>query len=154
MHSHDILKSDIYQNMKIYTQHGNTSCYEHCLRVAFLALLLAIWIEKRFHKKFNHRDIVRAALLHDFFLYDWHTYKKFEIKELLHLTQMHGFTHPQIALNNAKKHFDINKYQEDIILHHMWPLTIKPPKYNQSYIIILIDKYCSIIEMINNKKRP
>ena len=35
--------------------------------------------------------------------------QKFEIKELLHLTQMHGFTHPQIALNNAKKHLTFVK---------------------------------------------
>ncbi len=33
------------------------------------------------------------------------------------------------------------------ILKHMWPLTIVPPKYKESYIVAGIDKYCALMEI-------
>ena len=29
----------------------------------------------------------------------------------------------------------------------MWPLTITPPKYPESYVVTMMDKYCAAIEM-------
>lgn len=152
-YANNILKDPIYAQMKTYIQHGNTTCYKHCLHVAFYSFLFALWIEKKFNVTLDKEEIIKAGLLHDFFLYDWHTYKKFQMRELLHLTQMHGFTHPSRALENAEKYFPVSDIEADMITHHMWPLTIKLPKYKQSYIIIIIDKYCTIHEMIENKKK-
>lgn len=28
----------------------------------------------------------------------------------------------------------------------MWPLTITPPKYREAYVIVMFDKYCSLME--------
>jgi uncharacterized protein len=55
----------------------------------------------------------------------------------------HGFAHPKIALKNAKKHFVVNKKEEDIIVKHMWPITIVPPRYMESYIVTFADKVLS-----------
>ena len=56
-------------------------------------------------------------------------------------------THPKIALNNAKQHFEIGKREEDMIVKHMWPLTLKFPKYAESYVIVCIDKYTAMLEI-------
>ena len=31
----------------------------------------------------------------------------------------------------------------------MWPVTKKFPKYRESYIIVLVDKYCAILEFFS-----
>ena len=59
---------------------------------------------------------------------------------------MHGLRHPGIALKNAKKHFDLTFIEYDIISHHMWPLTLSPPRSKEAYIVSLIDKWCSLRE--------
>ena len=55
--------------------------------------------------------------------------------------------HPQVALDNAKQNFAISKREEDMIVKHMWPLTIKFPKYAESYVIVMIDKYTAALEI-------
>ena len=47
----------------------------------------------------------------------------------------HGFTHPRRALRNAEREFQLSGLERDMILRHMWPLTIIPPKYRESYVI-------------------
>ncbi|MEE1504614.1 MAG: hypothetical protein UGF89_10270, partial [Acutalibacteraceae bacterium] len=42
----------------------------------------------------------------------------------------------------------LNKKEEDIIKKHMWPLTVIPPKYLESFVVTSMDKYCATIEMI------
>src|SRR5574344_2205733 len=103
--------------MKNYIHHGNTSCYEHCISVAFLAFKMA----KKF-KSVDCKAVARGGLLHDLFLYDWKTHGK-ETGD-----KFHGFTHPRAALNNAEKITELADKERDIILHHMWPLTITLPR--------------------------
>jgi uncharacterized protein len=83
----------------------------------------------------DHRSATRGAILHDFFLYDWRDHDEPD----LHRKKFHGVEHPLIALANAKKHFSVNEIEEDIIKKHMWPLTIVPPKYKESFIVSFID---------------
>lgn len=137
----DLIDNEIVLQMKDYIQHGHTTCYQHCINVSYYSYI----ISKKL--RLDYRSTARAGLLHDLFLYDWHN-----IQEKVPLFQMHGFTHPQKALDNAKKYFEINEKEEDIILKHMWPLTIKLPKYKESFIIILVDKFCCIAEFLKEKK--
>ena len=130
----EFLTSDQVLKMQDYTQHGNTSCLQHCLFVAYYSYL----VSRRFHLTKDYRSLIRGALLHDFFLYDWH--EKSDRKGL------HGFTHPKVALENAQKHFVLNTIEKDIILKHMWPLTLRLPRYKEAYLVSFIDKYCSLAE--------
>lgn len=126
----DLLNNEKVQEMKNYIHHGNTTCYEHCISVAELAFSLA----NKHPERYDVKSVTRGALLHDLFLYDWKTYGD----------KLHGFHHPKIALKNAKEITKLNEIEEDIILTHMWTLTIKLPKYKESYIIIYADKHaCS-----------
>lgn len=63
-----ILANEKVQQMKQYVQHGDVSTYEHCLMVCLYAYMYA----KRLKLKINIEALVKGALLHDFFLYDWH----------------------------------------------------------------------------------
>lgn len=135
----DLVENETVQKMKNYKQHYNTSCFEHCKNVAYYSYLIC--------KKYNldYVSVARAGMLHDLFLYDWRI-KQDGRKGL------HGFRHPRIALNNASKLFELNKKEQDIILKHMWPITVILPKYKESYIITLVDKYCAIQESIKAYK--
>ena len=122
--------------MDTFIQHADVSCLEHCLWVAYLSY----WICERLNLSVDRRSLIRGALLHDFFLYDWH--KKSSRKGL------HGFTHPRAALENAERLFPLNGKEKDIILRHMWPLTPVPPRYLESYVVSLSDKFCSLVETL------
>ena len=79
------------------------------------------------------------GMLHDLFLYDWR-------KPRPDGKKLHAFRHPRLSLNNASKIFELNEIEQDIILKHMWPLTVILPKYKESYIITIADKYAALLE--------
>ena len=67
----------------------------------------------------------------------------------LNLDGLHAFVHPKIACENASKLFSLNKKEKDIIVKHMWPVTFFHfPKYPESFIITLSDKYSAIQESV------
>lgn len=123
-----------------YTQHGNTSTLLHSIAVSYFSCRLAY----KFHLSYSERELIRGALLHDYFLYDWHE------KDASH--SWHGFTHPGKALSNAKKDFALTDREKDIISKHMFPLTPAIPRYRESVLVCLVDKWCSTIEVF--QKNP
>lgn len=138
----DILDSDNFKSTKNYIQHGNMTVHEHCVNVAKTSLK----IKKALHISCNERDLIRGALLHDYFLYDWHIPSETDSRKL------HGFYHPTFALINAKKEYSLTPKQEDIIKKHMWPLTVIPPMCKESWIVTAADKYCSTMETLHFHK--
>jgi len=81
-----------YCRMKQFTQHGQVTTYEHCVRVAQTSYLLA----HKIHLRVNERALVTGALLHDYYLYDWH-----EAGDGSH--KLHGFSHPARALRTRRR---------------------------------------------------
>lgn len=132
---YDILDNPVFQSMEQYIQHGTTTCREHCIRVSYLSYRIC---RKR---GWNYRSAARAALLHDLFLYDWHTHAK-ETGN-----RFHGYTHPRVAMRNASCYFTLSEMEKDIILRHMWPLTPIPPKSREGFAIVYADKFCSSAEI-------
>ena len=120
--------------MKLYKQHCNTNCYIHCLEVSYCCYKICKFL------KLNYISGARAAMLHDLFLYDWRVKQE--------INSWHAFTHGKIAYNNAVKLFDLNAMEKDIIINHMWPLTIKIPKTYEGWVLVFVDKYCAIKEII------
>ena len=121
--------------MKHYRQHCNTSCYKHCMQVAYFTYIACKKL------KLDYISATRAAMLHDLFLYDWR--KKYRDIEF---PGLHAFVHPQIALKNASQLFALNEMEKDIIAKHMWPVTFGLPKYRESYIVTVMDKYSACLE--------
>ncbi|WP_143468400.1 phosphohydrolase [Lachnoclostridium sp. An181] len=131
----DLARHPVVLRMKLYAHHGNTNCYQHCMNVAYYNYKLC---------RFMHLDAVsaaRAGMLHDLFLYDWHTHAK---KTGDHF---HGLTHPKTAYKNASKFWKLNRVEKDIILTHMWPLNFfRFPKTKEGWITVLTDKFCGACE--------
>lgn len=137
-----------YENSRIgsasqYIQHGDTSCLMHMIAVAYYSDKTAEFLRlKRIHR----HELIVGALLHDYFLYDWHDGRKER--------RIHGFTHPGIAFKNADEDFDLSDIAADIIKKHMFPLTIIPPVYIESWIVCLVDKICSVYEAFVRNTYP
>lgn len=133
-----LLKSEKFKMMDRFTQHGNTSCLKHSLAVAYYSLLMV----EKLGLRCDRESLVRGALLHDYFLYDWHD------KDRSH--SLHGFRHPRTALNNAVRDFELNAVEQDIIHKHMFPLVPLPPRYRESAVVCLVDKMCSTWEIYSS----
>lgn len=137
-HGREILYSPNMEYEKTQRQHGNTTCFKHSVSVAYLS----VWMAKVFRSEVDMKSLVRGALLHDYFLYDW--------RESDPSHKWHGFTHAKTACKNADRDFGLNDVEKDIILRHMFPLNITPPKYKESAIICCADKLCALLEVASN----
>lgn len=131
----DLLEHPVVNKMKEYPQHCGTDCYQHCLNVAYANFVICKALG------LNARAAARAGMIHDLFLYDWHTYRKKTGKSF------HGLTHPRHALRIAEKYFSLTPLEKDIILHHMWPITVAPPKSAEALITTFTDKGCGLFEV-------
>ena len=140
----DILQSRNFRRTKEYLQHGNMTVNSHVMNVARYSIALSDML----HICCNRRELIRGALLHDYFLYDWHK-NKIRPSRFYKFYELHGFTHPGTALKNAKKDFRLTKREQDIIKKHMWPLTVIPPMCREAWIVTAADKYCSLMETLH-----
>jgi len=61
-------------------------------------------------------------------------------------TKSHAWIHPRIAVRNARKITDLNAKEEDIIIKHMWGATLAPPRYKESFVVTMVDKYWAVKE--------
>lgn len=126
----DILSNREFKKIDSYKHHGITRL-EHCRRVSFYSYKLC----KRLG--LDYVSAARGGLLHDFFM---NGYREKGRTELL-------LNHPNIALCNSEKHFELNEVEKDIIKSHMFPVNINViPKYKESYIVTLVDKIACIYE--------
>lgn len=135
-----IIENKKFKQLANYIAHGNTSTLNHSISVAKLSLKIA----EKLKLKINKDELIKSALLHDLFLYDWHNAPK--------EAGLHGFTHSKTAADEARKEFDINDRVYSNILTHMWPLNItKVPKTKEGMIICIADKICSLKETFSRK---
>lgn len=128
---YDIVISKNFQETKNHIHHGHISTYKHSIMVSYL-------VYKHYKDKdmkYELKDIVRGALLHDYYLYDWHHTGEGH--------RLHGFRHPYFAYKNAKRDFDVTPVMKDIILHHMFPLILIPPKTKPGWVVSYYDKVVS-----------
>jgi len=132
-----VLENPVVASLSRYKHHGGKTRLDHVKEVAWLSFLLG----KRF--SLDYRAMVRGALLHDLFFYDW----------LHEGPRLHGFRHHNIALENAKKITALSPKEKDIIKKHMWPLTIVPPRYTESLIVCMVDTFCSVTDYLGVKRQ-
>lgn len=129
---YDLFNNETVKEMKKYRQHYNTNCFDHCYVSSYYCYLICKKL------KLDYKSAARGAMLHDLFLYDW--------RKKQDRTGLHAFTHGKTACENACKLFNLNNKEKDIIVKHMWPVTLVPPKYKESFILTLVDKYCALSE--------
>lgn len=131
----DILSHPRYIEMRGYNHHRSVSCHFHSVFVAYITFKACCYTDC------NTVEATRAALLHDFYLYDWHHTKHDE---------HHAWYHPKAARINAEKYFGkLTDLQTDMILSHMWPLHPMPPKSKEGLILTTADKICANLDFIS-----
>ena len=132
-----VISHEDYGLLKGFMAHGNTSIYEHSMNVARLSFRLGKG------RKIDREALVRGALLHDFYLYDWH-----DARTDVPLLKMHGFTHPFTAAEEAGRRFKLSEKERNIIESHMWPLTFFTlPRSREAWIVSLADKIAATGEI-------
>ena len=88
--------------------------------------------------------MVRGALLHDFFMYNWN--------DPASMRPLHGFTHAREALCNAQKQFELNEIERDVIKKHMFPLNIALPRYRETALVSAADKISAVMELVHSAR--
>ena len=135
------LNDNLVSRMKDISMHRGSNCFIHSFLVAKLALKRAL----RRKKELNLEAIVVSSILHDYYLYDWRNNRM--------LLKKHGKNHPKIANENAKREFDINEEESEIILSHMWPINFRCfPKSIEARIVNNADTSVDFIEAMTSKK--
>lgn len=127
-HCADILSSPGMDVERACIQHGDTSVYTHSVNVTLRCASLA----RDLRVPVDERSLMRGALLHDYFLYDWH------VADPSH--RLHGFRHPGFARANAIRDFGVGPLEQHMIARHMFPLTPLPPTCREGIILCVADK--------------
>jgi uncharacterized protein len=134
----DIAIHDEFIKLKGFHHHTD-HIFDHVNRVAFIAYSISKVLSLDYHAT------ARGGMLHDFFLYDWRQRKSQDISRSLH-----GREHPHIALENARKYFTVSEREADIIVKHMFPKTLTPPRYMESFVVSVSDKVAAVYEYIKH----
>ena len=123
-----ILKNDEFKKMSDI-KHHNTTRMDHSLKVSYYSYKIAKSL------RLDYEDVARGGLLHDFYINEIRNCNKIKDKILLFSTK-----HPNEALINASKNFELSEKEENIKKSHMFPVDYRIPKYAESWIVSLVDK--------------
>lgn len=132
----DILEDEAVQRLQFFRHHRFTTRLQHSINVSYYNYLIC----RRFH--WDAVSAARAGLLHDLYFYETDAYERKEMPG----QKSHSAYHPEVALENAKMRFALNPRESDMITKHMWPMTKAMPKYKESYVIVIVDKYVAALE--------
>ena len=126
----DLLTDEKVRSMTQYRHHGDVTTHRHSVFVAYTVMRMCHRLPAA-----QMRSIVRASLLHDFYLYEWYTEKHEE---------NHIWYHPKAAVRNIEQHFSpLSPMQRNMILSHMFPLSHEVPAGRGAWALTLADKYCA-----------
>ena len=130
------LARDEVREMKEYIQHGNVTTYRHVVNVVKLAYIL----DEKLGNKADREVLLTAALLHDFYGYDWHEKP---------LSDLHGYRHPHRAAERARGILEVDERVQAAIESHMWPFTLtKLPRSREAWLVCMADKLASMSETL------
>ena len=101
-----ITNSPEYQVLKDYHQHGSHSVYNHSVNVYNACFKIA----KKLHIKVNEESLAKSALLHDYFLYDWHDDKNPVSHFTRHPARGYSFTYVPSGAASADEQGGADSY--------------------------------------------
>lgn len=131
------IRRDDVRLMQNFSQHKTSNTLAHVTHVAEVSHRIV----QKLHMNVDEDSMMRGAVLHDYYLYDFRTRPDLT-------AYRHGTGHPEIALENASREFTLNDKERNIIYSHMWPLTLTHlPKCREAWVVSVADKVCAIDEM-------
>lgn len=113
-------------------EHHGISRLDHSMKVSYYSYRIAKSL------RLDYIEVARAGLLHDFFLSDDERTAKDRF--------VSTFVHPKKAVENANRVFGISDREKDIIATHMFPVNLSVPKYAESWVVNMVDKFVGITE--------
>ena len=132
----EMIEHPAIQQLKQIPQHKGGTTFSHCVNVTNAAYKLA----KKWGWDIDIRALVRAAMLHDYYLYDTETMPWSDYQ--------HSLIHPKLAVSNAEKVFTLTDKERNSIRSHMWPIPGAPiPRSKEAWLICLADKQCAQQEL-------
>ena len=136
----NILENPEFQKRKTYAHHGKITVYDHSLAVSKLSYKIAKKLKR------DYKAAAIGGLLHDFYYEPWQGNTK-----KTKFFKKHGFVHASEARDNSYQYFPeyMNEKIENIIIRHMFPLNITPPKYIESWVVTIADKWVSCEVIFN-----
>lgn len=146
----DILEHPKFQALRALPHHGaDNSVYDHSVATAELAFHMARGLG---FSGEDVRRVTRAALLHDFFGYNWHgrAYRRYVrgFHGLQRISRMHAFIHGPIAAQRAAFWFDLDQGQREAIALHMFPLCFPFPRHKEAWVVTAADKAVATREVL------
>ncbi|MBE5039913.1 HD domain-containing protein [Ructibacterium gallinarum] len=130
----DLLDAPAVRRLDWCRHHYGVSRMRHSINVSYYSFIIC----KKLHM--DYRAVARAGLLHDLFHYEC-SKKKFGILR-------HAAIHPKLALRNAERLTKLSELEKDIIVKHMWLCGKAIPRYPESYVVSLVDKYSAVYEIL------
>ena len=129
----DILDNKEFNKMGDIVHHG-LDRRGHLLRVSYYSYKVCKLLG------LNYESAARAGLLHDFF---------FENKKDSNLNErlITLVKHPDYAVKNASEYFELNDMEKNIISTHMFPVSLKVPKYAEGWIVNIVDDVVAVAEV-------
>lgn len=115
--------------------HHDSNRLNHCLKISYKSY--------EFCKKhnLNYESAAKAGLLHDFYFNRTTDYNR-----AIDKVRLFSNGHSEDSLKNAEDIFYLSPLEKNIIISHMWPASTHIPKHKESFVVNIIDKYCSIKE--------
>ena len=135
-----LLNDERVKRMQKYEIHRGSNCYIHSFRVAKTAIRRSL---KK--KNIDLKVLLYACVLHDYYLY---SRKHDEGRK-----KGHARKHPYVAIENARKDFNISNEVAEAIECHMWPFNFKKyPKTKEAKMLCHIDNVIAFKEFLQCKK--
>ena len=131
----DLLANEKLKRLDKFTQHYKCTRLKHSINVSYYSFYIAKLLRLDYH------SAAKAGLLHDLYFHE-----RAGFKENMKMLRQH----PKDALKNALEICDLTPKERDIIVRHMWLLTLRPPKYKEGYIVSFVDKYCAAKEFFSS----
>lgn len=135
----DIISSERFakaQGVPHHSKSGNIAL--HSLETAGYALLLVRWLGCH-GVDVSEEDAVRASLLHDIGMTEDDVFESSSYKK--------ASSHPREGARIAREEYGASEVQVEAVAHHMFPVTLAPPKSVVGWVVTAADKCCSIHEL-------
>lgn len=122
-------------------QHGSTTVFAHCVKVACFSLFLA----NKLHIPVNTHALLRGCP-HPRLL----PVRLARKERRTPLPRVHPPSH---SAENAQEDFMLTPVEKDIIARHMFPLCPIPPRCREAWLVCAADKYCALLETVGSLLR-
>ncbi len=142
-----VIDSPFFRAADTQAHHRITTVARHSFRVACICFCICTVLYKIFKIRTNWQVLIICALLHDLGIMG--RYAKYKNNSEC------CAKHPVDSLKVAESIIGpLGDLENDIIGHHMWPMTNEAPHTIEGFIITIADKYSAVTDLFERNRQP